>query len=74
MLPSTLFGMVKHFFQLYSFVSLGDTLVPLELFEVLLEIVHLLLYHAGHELHLHHLCMHFTQVFLGMTESCFNYS
>ena len=48
MLPSTLFGMVKHFCQLYSSISLEGTLVPLELSEVLLEIIHLLLHHGGH--------------------------
>ena len=66
MLPSTLFGVVEHFCQLYSSASLGGTLVPLKLSEVLLEIIHLLL-------HLHHLRTYLTQVFLGLTESCFKY-
>ena len=63
--------MVKHYFHLYSFALLEDASVPLELFDAILEAIDLLLHHGGHELHLHHLCMDLSQVFLSVTESCF---
>ena len=63
--------MVKHYFHLYSFALLEDALVPLELCDVILQIINILLHCGGHELHLHHLCMHLPQVFLSVTEYFF---